>query len=182
MTFLTKGSTIGKPRIALAMGDAAGVSPKLAAKVLSDRAVRDCAAITVMGDARVLEAGARVAGVPLEIEVSRDGGGQGEVGRPLLSAMPHLERDGDGWRAQGPEGPIRITFSEHNNFGVMDHWIHLEDGRVVYVPLRIIANGDGSEVMLTLFRQPGMSDGKLAEDEAWIRRDLGVLKEFAESA
>ncbi len=93
-----------------------------------------------------------------------------------------LERDGDGWRAQGPEGPIRITFSEHNNFGVMDHWIHLEDGRVVYVPLRIIANGDGSEVMLTLFRQPGMSDVKLAEDEAWIRRDLAVLKVFAESA
>ena len=93
-----------------------------------------------------------------------------------------LERDGIGWRSQGPEGPIRLTFSEHNSVGVMDHWVDLGDGHVVYVPMRIIANGDGSEVMLTLFRQPGMSDGKLAEDEAWIRRDLGVLKEFAESA
>lgn len=82
---------MGKPRIALAMGDAPGVSPELAAKVLSDRAARDCAATTVMGDARVLEAGARVADVPLEIEVSRDGGGQGEVGRPLLVDLGHCD-------------------------------------------------------------------------------------------
>lgn len=93
-----------------------------------------------------------------------------------------LERDEAGWRAQGPEGPIRIMFSEHNRFGVMDHWVDLADGRIVYVPMRVVANGDGSEVMLTLFRQPGMSDEKLAEDEAWIRRDLAVLKGLTESA
>jgi hypothetical protein len=62
----------------------------------------------------------------------------------------------------------------------MDHWVEVEEGRVVYVPLRIIANGDGSEVMLTLFRQPGMSAEKFAEDEAWIRKDLASLKALAE--
>lgn len=93
-----------------------------------------------------------------------------------------LERDEIGWRAQGPEGPIRIRFSERNRFGVMDHWVDLADGRIVYVPMRVIANGDGSEVMLTLFRQPGMTDEKLAEDEAWIRGDLAVLKALAEGA
>jgi len=32
-----------------------------------------------------------------------------------------LERDGAEWTAQGPEGPIRIRFSEFNSYGVMDH-------------------------------------------------------------
>lgn len=98
-----------------------------------------------------------------------------------LSNAP-LKREGAAWSAQGPEGPIRITFSEHNSFGVMDHWVDLGDGRVVYVPMRVIANGEGSEVMLTLFRQPDMSDEKLAEDEAWVRRDLASLKRLAEGA
>jgi hypothetical protein len=91
-----------------------------------------------------------------------------------------LERDGETWKADGPEGPVRITFSERNRFGVMDHWVDLADGRVVYVPMRVVANGDGSDVMLTLFRQPGTSDEKLAEDEAWIGRDLATLKDIAE--
>lgn len=91
-----------------------------------------------------------------------------------------LEPDGEAWRAQGPERPIRITFTGHNAFGVMDHWVDLGSGRVVYVPLRIVANQQGSEVMLTLFRQPGMSDEQFAADEAWVRRDLAALKELAE--
>ncbi len=93
-----------------------------------------------------------------------------------------LERDGRGWKAQGPEGPIRITFTEHNGFGVMDHWVDLGNERIVYVPLRIISNEDGSEVMLTLFRQPGMSAEKFAEDEALVKRDLAALQSFAETA
>ncbi|OWT56739.1 polyketide cyclase [Candidimonas nitroreducens] len=91
-----------------------------------------------------------------------------------------LERDSQGWRAQGPEGPIRIRFSDYNEFGVMDHWVDLGAGRVVYVPLRIVANEEGSEVMLTLFRQPHMSDAKFAEDEAWVGKDLAGLKALAE--
>jgi len=93
-----------------------------------------------------------------------------------------LERDDRGWKAQGPEGPIRITFTDHNGFGVMDHWVDLGGGGIVYVPLRIIPNEDGSQVMLTLFRQPDMSTEKFAEDEAWVGRDFAVLKAFAEGA
>ena len=96
----------------------------------------------------------------------------------LSSTM--LEKDGANCKAQGPEGPIHIRFSDHNSFGVMDHWIELGEGLVLYVPLRIIANMDGSEVLLTLFRQPGMSAEKFAEDEAWVRKDLASLKALAE--
>jgi hypothetical protein len=93
-----------------------------------------------------------------------------------------LERDEVGWKAQGPEGPVRITFTGHNSFGVMDHWVDLGDGRIVYVPLRIIPNAEGSEVLLTLFRQPDMSDEKFAQDEVWVRQDLATLKALAEGS
>ena len=91
-----------------------------------------------------------------------------------------LRQTGSGWQADGPEGPVTIRFSEHNAFGVLDHWVDLGDGRVVYVPMRIVANGSGSAVMLTLFRYPDMSDETFARDLDWVRRDLETLKSLAE--
>ena len=93
-----------------------------------------------------------------------------------LSTSP-LEPNGDAWKAQGPEGPIRIRFTGHNAFGVMDHRVELQDGRVVHVPMRVVANGEGAEVMLTLYRQPGMSEDAFRRDQDWVRRDLQHLRE-----
>jgi hypothetical protein len=95
-------------------------------------------------------------------------------------AESDLHREGDTWRAQGPEGPITIRFTEHNAHGVMDHVVDPGEGDPVHIPLRVIANGDGAEVMLTLFRQPGMDDEKFSADAKWIMRDLRRLKELAE--
>jgi hypothetical protein len=47
--------------------------------------------------------------------------------------------------------------------------------------MRVIANGMDSEVMLTLFRVPGMSDEKFAADAQWVMRDLNRLKELLEA-
>jgi 4-hydroxythreonine-4-phosphate dehydrogenase len=58
-----------KPRIAVAMGDPAGISPELAAKLLACPAIREEAELVIFGDRRVLEAGARVAGTTLDIDV-----------------------------------------------------------------------------------------------------------------
>lgn len=90
-------------------------------------------------------------------------------------ARSGLRPGGDAWAAEGPEGPIRIRFTPHNPFGVMDHVVEV-GGAIVSVPMRVIANQEGAEVMLTLFRQPGMSDAKFAEDAAWMMRDLEALR------
>lgn len=86
---------------------------------------------------------------------------------------------GSGWIADGPDGPVAVRFTPHNEFGVMDHFIETGDGQTVHIPLRIIQNGDGAEVMLTLFRQPGMNDEAFARDARWITRDLRRLREYA---
>lgn len=99
-----------------------------------------------------------------------------------LSQSP-LRKDGAGWwKTEGPEGPIRVRFTEHNAFGVMDHTVDIGDGTEVYVPMRVVANGKGAEVLFTLFRQPGMSDEKFAADAEWIARDLIALEALVTSA
>ena len=90
-----------------------------------------------------------------------------------------IRADGADWLADGDAGPVRVRFTPHNDFGVMDHFIDLRDGQEVYIPLRVIQNGAGAEVMLTLFRQPEMTDESFARDAKWIARDLRALRDYA---
>ncbi|MET0363928.1 MAG: polyketide cyclase [Sphingobium sp.] len=92
-----------------------------------------------------------------------------------------LRRGGTGWVADGPDGPITVRFTPHNDYGVMDHVIETHDGQEIHVPLRVIRNGDGAEVMLTLFRQPGMTDETFARDAKWIARDLRALRDYVKA-
>ena len=91
-------------------------------------------------------------------------------------AESDLRPDGEAWLADGPEGPIRIRFTPHNDYGVMDHFVDAGTGSEIHIPLRVVQNGEGAEVMLTLYRQPGMSDERFAADAKWINRDLHTLK------
>ena len=92
-----------------------------------------------------------------------------------------LKKSGDLWSAQGPDGPVRIRFSERNDLGVLDHWVMPESGGEIYIPLRVIPNGTGAEVMLTLFRAEGRTDEEMEADAEWVRRDLDALKALCEA-
>ncbi|MBM1174126.1 4-hydroxythreonine-4-phosphate dehydrogenase PdxA [Microvirga arabica] len=56
-----------KPIIALAMGDPAGISPELTAKIAALDEVHAAARLIVIGDRRVFDRGAEIAGVRLDI-------------------------------------------------------------------------------------------------------------------
>jgi hypothetical protein len=82
--------------------------------------------------------------------------------------------------ASGLEGAVAVRFSERNAYGVLDHSVTLPNRATVYVPLRVVPNKHGCELVLTLFRQPGMSDEKFAADAEWVRRDLQNAKRILE--
>lgn len=92
-----------------------------------------------------------------------------------------LEQGEGHWIVEGPLGRIQVRFAERNDFGVLDHWVTLPDGLVCYNPLRIVANGAGSEVTFTLYRLPGMSDEAYAADADAVARDLAALKALLEA-
>jgi len=87
-----------------------------------------------------------------------------------------ISRAGDHWEIKTEQGPVRLDFTPHNPYGVLDHTVTLADGTEVYVPMRVVANGGGSEVTLTLFRQPEMDDAAFERDAATMRSDLAALK------
>lgn len=85
------------------------------------------------------------------------------------------------WIVSAPQGPVKFRFVERNDLGVLDHYVSLTPGVEIYIPMRVVANGAGSELIFTLFRQPDMSDAKFQEDAKWVQRDLNVLKKLLEA-
>lgn len=90
--------------------------------------------------------------------------------------------DGADWRIETPQGALRLRFAAPNAHGVLDHAVTLPDGSVVEVPMRVVPNGDGAEVLFTLFRQPGMSEADFARDAGLVTADLATLKRLLEAA
>jgi hypothetical protein len=84
------------------------------------------------------------------------------------------------WVIENPEGPAKVRFSELNTYGVLDHWVTLASGEAVHIPFRLLPNGDGCELVLTVFRRPGRSDAEFAADASWVLRDLTAAKKLLE--
>jgi hypothetical protein len=83
------------------------------------------------------------------------------------------------WLAETANGPAEIQFTPRNDQGVLDHTLRLRTGRI-YVPLRVVKNGDGCEVMLTVFRPDQISDAQFHSDLDAVARDLNRLKGLLE--
>lgn len=93
-----------------------------------------------------------------------------------------LHQTDKGWVADTPQGEATVRFTEPNAHGVLDHWVDMPGKAEVYIPLRMIANGSGTEVELVLFRQPEMSDADFERDEGLIVKDLAALKRLLEKS
>ncbi|ABS28108.1 SRPBCC family protein [Anaeromyxobacter sp. Fw109-5] len=87
---------------------------------------------------------------------------------------------GGAWIADSPAGRVTVRFVERNTLGVLDHEIVLASGATIHTPMRVVPNGSGSEVTLTLFRLEGVSDERFSEDARWVEKDLNALKRLLE--
>jgi hypothetical protein len=84
------------------------------------------------------------------------------------------------WVLETAEGEVDFRFVMENPLGVLDHVVTVRPGVEVYVPMRVVANGEGSEVMLTVFRGEGMTEEQFARDVGMVEKDLRTLKELLE--
>ncbi|HRQ00660.1 MAG TPA: SRPBCC family protein [Terrimesophilobacter sp.] len=85
------------------------------------------------------------------------------------------------WVTDSPMGTVAVTFVGPVDAGVLDHDVTLPDGTVVHNPLRVLRNGDGSEVVFTLYRRDGMMDDEFERDADLVRADLEHLRGILES-
>lgn len=91
-----------------------------------------------------------------------------------------LRRDGEQWVATTRSGEVRMIFAPRNDFGVLDHDVVVSPDLTVHVPMRVVKNGEGSEVLFTVFRQPGMQPAEYEADVEMVRSDLLNLKRVLE--
>jgi hypothetical protein len=85
------------------------------------------------------------------------------------------------WIAETPQGAAKVVLAQRNEFGVLDHYVSLPSlGVEVYVPMRVVKNGNGSEVIFTLFHASNMSEEKSAQDMKMVEQDLKNLKNIME--
>lgn len=91
-----------------------------------------------------------------------------------------VKKDGGRWTIETPQGPMGMRITARNAFGILDHYVIPTPGIEIHVPMRVIANGEGSEVLFTLFRRTEMTDAQFAEDQRLVRQDLDTLKRVLE--
>lgn len=84
------------------------------------------------------------------------------------------------WIASSPMGKVKVRFARKNDFGILDHDVELETGQVFHNPMRVVPNAEGSEVIFTLLRHPGMSETQFEEDAGLVKSDLQTLKGLLE--
>ncbi len=91
-----------------------------------------------------------------------------------------VEKSGNQWIVETPDGPLGFRFVAENGFGVLDHIVCPAPGVEMLNPMRVVPNSLGCEVTFTLFQAPGRSDPQFAEDAAMVERDLRTLKNVLE--
>ena len=89
--------------------------------------------------------------------------------------------DGEHWRVQTDEGEFGLRFLASVEHGVLDHVVEVAEDVQVFVPMRVVPNGEGSEVLFTLFRLPAMTEPRWQTDLAMVKADLESLRVAMES-
>jgi hypothetical protein len=84
------------------------------------------------------------------------------------------------WLMETATGWMEIQFVPANEYGVLDHVVKLPDGQSIQNSMRVVPNGDGSEIMFTLFQLPEMTDEQFAKDARMVESDLLTLKDVLE--
>jgi len=93
-----------------------------------------------------------------------------------------IKPSGSEWVAETPQGPVKISFVRKNDYGLLDHYVNPAPGVEVFVPMRVVPNGLGSEMIFTLFQISGMSDEAFTRDAELVRQDLDSLKRLMEQS
>lgn len=92
-----------------------------------------------------------------------------------------IREDGGRWVSDSPMGTVEVHFTGPVEHGILDHDVVLPDATVVHNPLRVLRNGDGSEVVFTLYRLPDVEDADFEQDASTVRGDLARLREILEA-
>ncbi|MFH8336349.1 hypothetical protein [Streptomyces sp. AM6-12] len=88
--------------------------------------------------------------------------------------------ESDWWLMTTPQGPARLRIRGNAELGILDH-DYVDAQASWQVPARVVANGTGSEFMITFFQPPAFADAFFDEQVALVDTELAALKHILES-
>ncbi|KRA41747.1 hypothetical protein [Devosia sp. Root635] len=90
--------------------------------------------------------------------------------------------DNGDWEAMTNFGGIRhFRFTPVNAFGVLDHAIFVPGEKLLWTPMRVTPNEEGTELTFTFYQRPGMGEEEFASAIEWITTDFLTLKSLLEA-
>ena len=95
--------------------------------------------------------------------------------------MPDAKINDDGWWSfTGPHGKSKLKFNENKSLGILDHQ-YIDEESTWDVPMRVISNGDFSEVVITLNKPVELSDEQFDKRMTEIGEMVVSMKNIIES-
>lgn len=95
--------------------------------------------------------------------------------------MPDAQQGDDGWWSfTGPFGRAKLKFNENKSLGILDHQ-YVDETSSWDVPMRVVSNGDYSEVVVTLNKPDELSDSQFDERVSEINELFKTMKNIIES-
>ncbi|EIJ65508.1 hypothetical protein BD31_I0695 [Candidatus Nitrosopumilus salaria BD31] len=95
--------------------------------------------------------------------------------------MPDARISDDGWWSfNGPHGLSKLKFHENKSLGILDHQ-YVDEESSWNVPMRVVSNGDFSEVVITLNKPNGISDEQFDQRMHELGELVHVMKNILES-
>ena len=96
----------------------------------------------------------------------------------VTGPMLHLgERD---WRVSTAFGERIVRFCAPNDLFVLDHAVFREGDAPVMLPMWLVPNGEGCELVFVFYRRPGISEEQFASAIEWINTDFLTLRSLLE--
>ena len=96
--------------------------------------------------------------------------------------MPDAKISDDGWWSfTGPHGKSRLKFNENKSLGILDHKF-IDEESVWDVPMRVISNGDYSEIRITLNKPDELTDDQFNKRVEEVGELVNNMKQIIESS
>ena len=96
--------------------------------------------------------------------------------------MPDAKFHDDGWWSfTGPHGKSKLKFNENKPLGILDHQ-YIDEESVWDVPMRVVSNGDYSEILITLNKPDELSDEQFNKRVDEIGELVNNMKQIIESS
>lgn len=94
--------------------------------------------------------------------------------------MPDAKLTSDGWWSfSTTRGNAKLKFKENRSLGILDHMFIDQDSKW-NVPMRVVSNGNESEVIITLIKPEELSDEQFNERMTEIEQVFTNLKKIIE--